>query len=183
MALLESSMPPLGTPCPDFSLEGVDAHTWKRDDFTAPALLIVVMCNHCPYVQAVDERINLLAKTFAGRCDVVGINSNDPVSYPEDDFASMRQRAKMKDFVFPYLFDETQTLARALGAVCTPDFFLYDQARKLSYRGRLDDNWKDPGGVKRQELREAIEALLGGQPPSTLQHPSMGCSIKWREAP
>lgn len=180
MSLLESTMAPLGSPCPDFALPGVDGKTWHRDDFRAQALLVAVMCNHCPYVQAVDGRINALAKAFAGRCDVVGINPNDAEAYPEDSFDAMRSRARMRGFVFPYLRDESQAVARAFGAVCTPDFFLYGQDRALRYRGRLDDHWQDEARVSRQELRMAIEALLSGLPVPEPQHPSMGCSIKWK---
>ena len=179
MALMESGMVDLGTSCPDFSLPGVDGKVWTRDDFKETLLLVVVMCNHCPYVQAVDDRVNQLAKAYAGRCAVVGINPNDAVAYPDDDFAAMQARAAVKGFVFPYLRDEDQSVARAFGAVCTPDFFLYDQGRRLAYRGRLDDNWKDPEAVKAQDLREAIEALLAGRMPGPVQRPSMGCSIKW----
>lgn len=179
MALLESAMVPLGSPCPDFSLPGVDGRLWNRSDFQAPLLLIVVMCNHCPYVQAVDGRINALAKAFAGRCDVVGISANDAETHPEDGFEAMKDRARTQGFAFPYLYDESQAVARALGALCTPDFFLYDAERKLRYRGRLDDNWQVPAKVRREELREAVEGLLDGQPVPAEQHPSMGCSIKW----
>lgn len=149
-------------------------------DFQAPLLLVVVMCNHCPYVQAVDDRINALAKAFAGRCDLVAISPNDAQAYPEDSFAAMQARARMKGYGFPYLYDESQAVARAFGAVCTPDFFLYDAARRLTYRGRLDDNWKEEGRVKQQDLRDAIEALLAGTPVAQPQKPSMGCSIKWK---
>ncbi|GLH69981.1 thioredoxin family protein [Geothrix rubra] len=183
MALMESTMVPIGTPCPDFTLPGVDGRLWSRDDFHTPALLVVVMCNHCPYVQSVDDRLNALARDFAGRCDVVAINSNDAVAYPEDSFEAMRARAQAKGYVFPYLWDEDQSVARALGAVCTPDFFLYGSHRHLAYRGRLDDNWKEPGRVTRQELRAAIEAMVEGRPPEKTQHPSMGCSIKWKMKP
>ena len=180
MALMESGMVPLGAPCPGFALPGVDGAAWTRDQFKEPLLLVAVMCNHCPYVQAVDDRINQLAKDYAGRCAVVGINPNDAVAYPDDDFDAMKARAKAKGFAFPYLRDEDQSVARAFGAVCTPDFFLYDGERKLRYRGRLDDNWKDPGAVRAQDLREAIEALLAGREPAAMQRPSMGCSIKWK---
>lgn len=180
MSLLESTMVALGGPCPDFALPGVDGKVWHHDDFLAPVLLVAVMCNHCPYVQAVDGRINALAKAFAGRCDVVGINANDAEAYPEDSFEAMRSRARMRGFVFPYLRDESQAAAKAFGAVCTPDFFLYDGDRKLRYRGRLDDNWQDAARVSRQELRTAIEALLLGRPVPEPQRPSMGCSIKWK---
>jgi peroxiredoxin len=180
MALMESTMVPLGTPCPPFTLPGVDGRLWSRDDFHAPALLVVVMCNHCPYVQAVDDRLNALARAYAGRCAVAAISPNDTVAYPEDSFEAMRARAEEKGYVFPYLWDEEQTVVRALGATCTPDFFLFDAHRHLAYRGRLDDNWKDAAKVTRQELKEAIEAVLAGDPPSGAQHPSMGCSIKWK---
>jgi len=180
MSLLESTLAALGGPCPDFALPGVDGKVWNRDDFRAPVLLVVVMCNHCPYVQAVDGRINALAKEFNGRCDVVGINANDAIAYPEDSFDAMRSRALALGFAFPYLHDESQAVAMAFGAVCTPDFFLYDKDRRLRYRGRLDDNWQDATRVSRQELRMAIEALLSGQPIPEVQRPSMGCSIKWK---
>ena len=180
MALMESGMVALGTPCPGFNLPGVDGRRWALSDFRAELLLVVVMCNHCPYVQAVDDRINLLARACAGRCDVVAINANDAAAYPEDGFEAMRERAAMKAYAFPYLHDEDQSVARAFGAVCTPDFFLYDRERKLRSRGRLDDNWKDPEGVKKRDLREAIEALLAGAEPEAMQRPNMGCSIKWK---
>ncbi len=182
MALTESTMTPLGSPCPGFDLPGVDGRRWTRDVFRAPLLLVVVMCNHCPYVQAVDDRINALARDYEGRCDVVAINPNDAAAYPEDSFAEMRARAARKGYVFPYLHDESQAVARAFGAVCTPDFFLYDGARRLAYRGRLDDHWKDESAVTRRDLRDAIDALLAGRSAPVGQIPSMGCSIKWRNA-
>lgn len=180
MALTESTMIPLGTACPDFTLPGVDGQLWSRDDFHCPALLVVVMCNHCPYVQSIDDRLNALARDYADRCAVVAINANDAETYPDDSFKAMRARAKAKGYVFPYLWDQEQTVARALGAACTPDFFLYDGHRRLVYHGRLDDNWKDAAHVTRQNLREAIEGVLAGGDPPEIQHPSMGCSIKWK---
>ncbi|GLH73104.1 thioredoxin family protein [Geothrix limicola] len=180
MALTESTMVPLGTACPDFTLPGVDGRLWSLHDFHTPALLVVVMCNHCPYVQAIDDRLNELAKIHAGQCAVVGINSNDAVAYPDDSFEAMRARAAEKGYVFPYLWDEEQTVARALGAVCTPDFFLYDSHRRLRYRGRMDDNWKDAAHVTRHDLRRAIVRVLNGEELPTTQLPSMGCSIKWK---
>ena len=180
MALMESGMVALGTPCPDFALPGVDGRMWAREDFREPLLLVVVMCNHCPYVQAVDDRINQLARDYAGRCAVVGINPNDAAAYPDDSFEAMQARAKAKGFAFPYLHDESQAIAKAFNAVCTPDFFLYGPDRKLRYRGRLDDSWKDPEAVKARDLQAAIEALLAGRDPDAIQRPSMGCSIKWK---
>lgn len=180
MALTESTMVPLGSPCPDFTLPGVDGRLWSLHDFHCPTLLVAVICNHCPYVQAVDDRLNDLAKAYRGRCAVVGISANDAVAFPEDSFEAMRRRAEAKGYAFPYLWDEEQSVARDLGAVCTPDFFLYDAHRRLAYRGRLDDNWKDAARVTRQDLREAIEAALAGREPLDPQHPSLGCSLKWK---
>ncbi|MBF0322677.1 MAG: thioredoxin family protein, partial [Magnetococcales bacterium] len=110
----------------------------------------------------------------------VAISSNDPTSYPQDDFQHMRQRATEKAYPFPYLFDETQQVAMAYGAVCTPDFFVYDANRHLAYRGRLDDSPRDPSAVSREELKDAILQILDGRPPAAVQNPSIGCSIKWR---
>ena len=182
MALTESSMTPLGTACPDFTLPGVDGRLWSLHDFHCPALLVVVMCNHCPYVQAIDDRLNHLAKAAQGRWAVVGINANDAETYPDDSFEAMRERARIKGYAFPYLWDEEQTVVRHLGAVCTPDFFLYDSHRRLVYRGRMDDNWKDAAHVTRRDLKLAMERLLAGEPPLEVQYPSMGCSIKWKAA-
>ena len=180
MVLLDSGAGALGSRCPGCRLPGVDGRTWGLEDFQAPLLLVVVMCNHCPYVQAVDDRINALAGAFAGRCDVVAINGNDARAYPEDAFPAMQARARLKGYAFPYLHDATQEVMRAFGAVCTPDFFLYDRQRALAYRGRLDDNWKDPARVGQADLCLAIEALLAGAPVAPLQRPSLGCSIKWK---
>ena len=180
MALTESTMTPLGSPCPAFSLPGVDGRTWTREAFREPLLLVVVLCNHCPYVQAVDDRINDLARAYAGRLAVVGISANDAEAYPEDRFEAMQARARAKGYVFPYLYDADQSVARAFGAVCTPDFFLYGPDRRLAYRGRLDDSWKDAAAVTRQDLRDAVEALLAGRAVDPDQRPSMGCSIKWK---
>jgi peroxiredoxin len=180
MSLTESTMVPLGSPCPDFTLPGVDGRLWSLRDFHCPGLLVAVICNHCPYVQAIEERLKQLAKDYAGRCGVVAVSANDAVAYPEDSFEAMRQRAAAKGYPFPYLWDEEQTFARALGAACTPDFFLFDSHRHLAYRGRLDDNWKDPARVTRHDLREAIEGLLAEEEPMAIQHPSLGCSLKWR---
>ena len=142
------------------------------------------MCNHCPYVIAVQSRINSLAKEFASRgAKVVGINSNDAVKYPDDSFAKMQEDARKLGYVFPYLFDETQAVARAYGAACTPDPYVYENVGGkfvLRYHGRIDDNWKDEAAVTRRELALALEAILSGKPLDLEQKPSMGCSIKWK---
>lgn len=186
MALTYSTMQKLGQNAPAFRLPGVDGKTYSLESFKdSKALLVIFMCNHCPYVIAVQERINVLAKNFASRnLAVVGINSNDSVRYPDDSFDAMKARAKEQGYVFPYLHDDTQEVAKAYDAVCTPDFFLYENDKTagfiLRYRGRLDDNWKDPKTVTHEDLRLAIEALLAGNSVNADQKPSMGCSIKWK---
>jgi hypothetical protein len=133
-------------------------------------------------VKAVEDRIIRLARAFEGRgVQMVAICANDAEGYPDDAFDKLEERWQAKGYGFPYLHDEKQDVARAFGAVCTPDIFVYDRARKLAYRGRIDDSWKDESKVTRQELREALEALVAGQTPSGQQRPSMGCSIKWRQ--
>lgn len=181
MALVYTPPGELGAPAPDFVLPGVDGVTYGLADFAAqPVLLVMFICNHCPYVQAVEERLIALAREVLPLgAAVLAINSNDTVSYPADSLPNMAARAKELGYPFPYLFDETQEVAHAFGAVCTPDFFLYDAQRTLRYRGRLDDSPRNPAAVRHRELREAIFALLNGEPLAAVQHPSMGCSLKW----
>jgi len=186
---VETPPPELGAPCPSFQLPAVDGKTYARDDFAAsPVLCVMFICNHCPYVKAVEDRIIRLARAFEGRgVRMVGICSNDAESYPDDGFDQLRARWRDKGYGFPYLYDEAQEVARAFGAVCTPDIFVYDRGkggdglRRLAYRGRIDDSWKDESKVTRPELAEALEALVSGRAPSAQQRPSMGCSIKWRQ--
>jgi len=183
MALKETPPPELGAPCPDFRLPHVADGRWcARDDYAAAdVLLVMFICNHCPYVQAIEDRLVRLGEELRGKsAQVVAICSNDAVTYPDDAPAKLAERWREKGYGFPYLHDESQEVARAFGAVCTPDFFLYDKDRRLAYRGRLDDAWKDESKVTTRELALAIEALLSGGRPSPLQKPSMGCSIKWR---
>lgn len=180
---VQTPAPVLGTPCPDFTLPTVDgARRVSRDDFAAAQLLLVVFtCNHCPYAQAVEQRVIDLAKSQPpGRLAVVAICANDAESYPDDAPAALARRAVEKAYPFPYLHDEDQRVATAFGAVCTPDFFLYGPRRTLAYRGRLDDSWKDAGKVTRKELQAAIDLVAAGKAPPVEQHPSLGCSIKWR---
>lgn len=186
MALLHSTESVLGSKAPDFKLLGVDDHFYSLADFkTKKALLLVFMCNHCPYVIAIHERLSKLARDYADQgVAVVGINSNDP-NYKEDDsFPNMQKTAKEWALPFPYLFDETQSVARAYDAVCTPDPYLYriqDGEFSLFYRGRIDDSWKDESQIKEQSLRLAMDALLRGEATPANQISSMGCSIKWKE--
>lgn len=182
MALTHTPAPEIGMPCPDFTLKGVDGHIYKQSDFTeAKAYLFMFICNHCPYVVAIEDRLIALGKKLEGQSvKIVAICANDGEKYPEDSFENMKIRSRNKSYPFPYLHDETQKTALAFGAVCTPDFFLFDENHKLAYRGRLDDSWKDPNAVKSQDLLMAIQALLKANKPMVDQKSSMGCSIKWK---
>jgi peroxiredoxin len=179
---VETPPPELGAPCPDFRLPAVDGKTYARDDFAAkPVLVVLFICNHCPYVMAVEDRLIQLARELGPEgVQFVGVCANDAQSYPDDAFDKLAARWREKGYGFPYLHDDAQEVARAFGAVCTPDIFVYDKDRRLAYRGRIDDSWKDAHRVTRRELAEAIAALVAGQRPSREQRPSMGCSIKWR---
>ena len=171
----------LGSAAPDFSLPAVDGKTYSLVSFKdKPILVVAFWCNHCPYVQAWEDRTIAVQKDYAGKgVQFVAINANDEESYPEDDFAHMVARSKQKGYNFPYLRDEPQAVVEAYGGVCTPDFFVFDSARKLRYRGKLDDS-KDPKGVKQHVVREVLDALLARkEPPVTFVAP-MGCSIKWK---
>lgn len=186
MALEHSTQSEIGSIAPDFSLLGVDGNTYSVGSFKkSKGLLVVFMCNHCPYVIAVHERLNEIAKEYSTQgISVIGINSNDPLYKDADSFENMKITAKQWNLVFPYVVDETQEVARAYGAVCTPDLFLYHKVGnefRLHYRGRIDDNWQDESKVKEQSLRLAIDGLLFGKKPILNQIPSMGCSIKWKE--
>ena len=182
MVLLHTPPGAMGTAAADFSLPGVDGNNHALADYAdAPVLVIMFICNHCPYVQSVEQRLIDLSKQLAPQgVRFVGINSNDAISYPDDDFDHMKQRAQERGYPFDYLVDESQEVARAYGAVCTPDFFVFDAERKLRYRGRLDDSPRNAAAVRKQEMKEAIEALLAGRAVSEPQNASMGCSLKWR---
>ena len=182
MVLTYSKMSALGMAAPDFALPATDGKTCTLASFReAPALLVVFTCNHCPYAQAVEDRLIAIGRDYAGRGLAVAlINSNDAENYPEDSFPNMKRRAEARRYPFPYCYDESQAVARAYGAACTPDPFLFDAARRLVYRGRIDDNWQEPARVQRHELREAIEAVLAGRPAPGEQMASLGCNIKWK---
>jgi thiol-disulfide isomerase/thioredoxin len=181
---IESPAPEIGAPCPDFRLSAVDGKTYARDDFgDAKVLVVMFICNHCPYVKAVEDRLIGLEREFGGKgVQFVGVCSNDAGTYPDDAFDKLAERWRNKEYGFPYLHDETQAVARRFGAVCTPDIFVYDQGRRLAYRGRIDDSWKEPERVTRRELAVALDAILANQAPPGKQLPSMGCSIKWKAA-
>lgn len=181
MALTFTPFAELGQSCPDFKLPAVDGKTYSLNDFSnKSALVVMFICNHCPYVQAIEDRLIQLGHDLAQQdVAVVAICSNDAVDHPEDSFANLKQRSEEKHYPFVYLHDESQAVAHKFGAVCTPDYFVYDKNMKLAYRGRLDDSWKDAAKVTKRELYEAVQDLLKGKSVSAEQTASMGCSIKW----
>jgi peroxiredoxin len=178
-----STMLPLGTPAPSFSLVNVDGRTVSLSDFDGQALLVIFMCNHCPFVKHVSAELAKLTAAYQRRgVAIVGINSNDASQYPQDSPEQMVHESERRGYSFPYLFDETQEVARAYRASCTPDFFLFDASHKLVYRGQLDDSRPESGiPVTGRDLRAALDAVLTGQPILADQRPSVGCNIKWRE--
>lgn len=183
MALIHTpEQPEFGQPCPDFSLPGVDGINYSLQDFqNSEPLVIMFICNHCPYVKAIEDRLIQLATDLkAENINVVAICSNDENKYTEDKFENLKQRFYEKKYSFFYLHDQSQDVAKKFGAVCTPDFFMYDRDLKLRYRGRLDDNWKEPTLVTHRELYHAALDLKNNQPISFKQTPSMGCSMKWK---
>ncbi|NWJ41387.1 MAG: thioredoxin family protein [Geothrix sp.] len=168
----------LGEACPPFSLPGTDG---KAHGPASPLpLMVVFLSTECPYVMATQARINAYAKQYEGRVTVLAINANDVDTHAKESLADMTAQAKGQGFVFPYLKDAPQAVTRTFGAACTPDFFLFDRTRKLVYRGRMDDSWRDATQVKVRDLDAATEAVLAGRPVSTEQPPSRGCSIKWK---
>ncbi len=181
MVLVHTPPAECGTPLPSFSLPAVDGKEYsEKDCMGAKGAVVVFTCNHCPYAKAVRPRIIRLAEEFQPKgIRFVAINSNNADRYPEDSFEKMKE--EQYNFPFPYMRDETQEVARAFGAVCTPDIFVYDGTGRLVYRGRVDDNWQDEAQVTREDLREALEALIEGREIPDPQFPSMGCSLKWKE--
>jgi peroxiredoxin len=179
-----STMLALGTKAPDFELpDVVSARTVSIRDFDRKqALLVMFICRHCPYVRHVRSELARLGRDFADSdLAIVAISSNDPIEYPEDAPESLAEEAREAGYAFPYLFDETQEVAKAYSAACTPDFFLFDADRALAYRGQLDDSRPSNGlPVTGKDLRAAIEAVVSGEPVSDDQRASIGCSIKWR---
>lgn len=174
----------LGMKAAPFQLKGVDDQILKLqpESMTSP-FLVMFICNHCPYVKAIEDRLITLGHDFAKKgIAVYAICSNDPNDYPEDSFENMKLRAQQKKYPFHYLHDVTQDVAKTYGAICTPDFFLFNKKAELAYRGRLDDSWKDPVSVQKRELYEAGLELLQKDQISAQQTPTMGCSIKWTKA-
>ncbi len=178
-----STMPALGMPAPYFRLPDPWGKLVSLDDFkAAPALLVIFLCNHCPYVQHIRAGLAKLAREYQARgVAIVGINSNDIASYPEDAPEKMAEEIKTAGYTFPYLYDETQEVAKAYRAACTPDFYLFDRARRLAYRGQMDSSRPSNNlPVTGADLRAALDAVLAGQPVPAEQKPSIGCNIKWK---
>lgn len=180
-----STMVPLGTEAPDFALPDVTTgRVVRRSDFDGrKALLVMFICRHCPYVAHVRAGLARLGRDYRDRdLGIVAISANDPAAYPEDAPESLAEEAREAGYTFPYLFDETQEVARAFGAACTPDFFLFDEGRRLVYRGQFDSSRPGNGiPVTGEDLRAALDAVLEGRPVPEEQRPSVGCTIKWRE--
>lgn len=182
MVKTPSTMLPLGTPAPDFSLPNVDGGRVSLSDFAdAKGLLVVFMCNHCPFVIHLADQLASFAKEYQAKgLEVVGISSNDITTHPEDSPEKMVEEAAARGYTFPYLYDASQDVAIAYRAACTPDFFLFNADMRLAYRGQFDSS--RPGSdipATGADLRAAADAVLAGKPPSEDQQPSIGCNIKW----
>ena len=178
-----STMVPLGTQAPSFSLPDTEGKAVSLDDYEgSPALLVVFLCNHCPFVKHVLPHFVELAREYQKRgVGIVGISSNDVSNYPDDAPEKMAELSQTMDFSFPYLYDESQQVARAYGAACTPDFYLFDREGRLVYRGQMDDSRPGNGRpLTGADLRAAMDAVLDGRPVSDDQKPSIGCNIKWK---
>jgi len=183
MALTESTMLELGTTAPDFALRDVvTGKTVRRDDFRGQSgLLAMFICTHCPYVKHIEKGLAQFGSDYSGKLGIVAISSNDAQNYPDDSPEGLKKQAQSLGFVFPYLYDESQALARAYDAACTPDIYLFDKDFKLVYRGQFDG--ARPGNnepVTGKDLRIATDAVLRGEKPDTDQKASIGCNIKWK---
>jgi peroxiredoxin len=183
MALTESTMLELGTIAPDFALRDVvTGKTVHRDDFRGQTgLLVMFICTHCPYVKHIEKGLAQLGTDYSGKLGIVAISSNDAQNYPDDSPEGLKKQAQRLGFVFPYLYDESQSVARAYHAACTPDIYLFDREFKLVYRGQFDG--ARPGNslpVTGQDLRAALDAVLRGEKPGADQKASIGCNIKWK---
>ena len=182
MVSTESTMLPIGTKAPGFSLPDTEANTVSNTDFTGKPLLVMFICNHCPYVKHVRPELAKIGREYGEKgVAIVAISSNDVANHPEDSPEKMKEEKAAAGYTFPYLYDESQETAKAYTAACTPDFFLFDAAHKLYYRGRLDESRpKNEEALTGADLRAALDAVLAGAPPPEVQRPSMGCNIKWK---
>ena len=178
-----STMLPLGTQAPHFELPDTGGKRVSSNQFQGHPLLVAFICNHCPYVRHIRDQFAEVAKEYQARgVSVVAISSNDVEAYPDDGPEKMAEEAAHAGYTFPYLYDETQDVARAYHAACTPDLFVFDRDHRLVYRGQFDDSRPKNGlPVTGYDLRAALEAALDGRPPLTDQKPSVGCNIKWKQ--
>ena len=177
-----SSMLPLGTPMPSFTLpDTVSGRAVSSQTLAGKPSVVIFICNHCPYVKHIRGALAEFGRAYGDRAGIVAINANDPVTYPDDNPQAMTREAADAGYTFPYLFDESQAVAKAFHAVCTPDLYIFDAAGKLAYRGQFDDSRPRNGiAATGKDARAALDALLAGTSPSATQVPSSGCSIKWR---
>ena len=173
----------IGSSAPDFHLIGIDEKKYSLESFKdKKALIIIFSCNHCPYVQAYEDRVIQIQKDYADKgVAVAAINSNEDINYPDDSFENMKKRAAEKKFNFPYLRDEDQSIARTYDATHTPEIFLFDENRKLAFHGKIDDNWQEPDKVQNHYLRDALDELLAGKEISVPETFTIGCTIKWKK--
>jgi peroxiredoxin len=173
----------IGSPAPDFNLLGIDGKKYSLGSFAdKKALIIIFSCNHCPYVQAYEERIKKIQEEYIAKgVVVIAINSNEDVNYPDDSFENMKKRAAEKKFNFLYLRDEEQSVARAYDATHTPEIFLFNEERKLAFHGKIDDNWQEQDKVHTPYLRNALDELLAGREISVPETFTIGCTIKWKK--
>ena len=171
----------IGSKAPDFNLPATDGKNYSLSSFAdKKAIIVIFSCNHCPYVQAYEDRIIEIQKDYKNDVQIIAISSNEDVNYPEDSFENMKARAELKKFNFPYLHDETQEIAKAYGATHTPEIFLFDKERKLAFHGKIDDNWQEPKSVQSKYLRNALDELLSGKQISVPETFTIGCTIKWK---
>jgi peroxiredoxin len=172
----------IGYTAPDFNLLAVNGNKYSLQSFPEKkAIVVVFSCNHCPYVQAYENRIIQIQKDYSEKLQVIAINSNDDSEYPDDSLENMKERAQNKNFNFPYLRDDTQEVAKAYDATHTPEIFLFNQERKMVFHGKIDDNWQEPASVKANYLRDAIDQLLAGKEISVPETFTIGCTIKWKK--
>jgi peroxiredoxin len=182
MALTPSTMLPLGTAAPDFKLPDTNGKTVSLSDFRGKPVLIMFICNHCPFVKHIRAELAKLGRDYQPRgVGIVAINSNDVTNYPDDSPEKMKSEVKSAGYIFPYLYDESQAVAKNYRAACTPDFYLFDTEHRLVYRGQFDDSRPSNAlPVTGKDLRETLDAVLAGKPVSPNQKASIGCNIKWK---
>jgi len=182
MAMVQSQMMELGTEAPDFALPDTDSRIVRKSDFAGKPLLVMFICNHCPFVKHLADKLaDCVAEWQEQGVGVVAVMSNNVDTHPDDAPDKMRAEKQQRRYTFPYLYDETQEVAKAYQAACTPDFFLFDADHKLYYRGQFDSTRPDQGEPTGEDLDNAIQKLLAGEPAPDKQYPSAGCNIKWKE--